>query len=414
MSDSPVALGVATADTEEGQADRVSPTAASARHSRGLLTGYFLGMGVVMAVWGARMPAVQQAAHLTTAQLSLVLLAAAFGMIAGLKAGGRFARPERLPTFLTLGVGGLTGCLVLLGQCHTLAQLFAAAVAFGVAHGVSDVAANAAAVRCQNAYGRSIMSGFHAAYSIGALGGAALTAATAHTTHTSLFLTTGLILFVVVLAVAPTTQTLSGTDQPTTHTRRGANERQPPLSPAKLWLLGALAAGSLLGEGAAADWAAIHLHSLHATTAVSATAFAFYSATMALGRLTGDRLHTAFGAPAVVRTGAVLAAAGLATGVLSASAPWALAGWAVFGLGLSTTVPSLITAAGAGGPRAVATVAVIGYVGLLAGPALIGALTSATDLPVALLLPALLAAAVAALSHRALENTAPCPSPPRT
>lgn len=408
MSDCPVALDVASA---EGQADRVSPTAASARRSRRLLNGYFLGMGVVMAIWGARMPAVQQAAHLTTAQLSLALLAAALGMVAGLKAGGRLACPERLATLLTLGAGGLTGCLALLGQCHTLAQLVAAALAFGAVHGVSDVAANAAAVRCQNGYGRSIMSGFHAAYSLGALGGAALAASTAHTTHTSLFLTTGLILFVVVLAAAPTTQTLSGADQPTTSTRRGTDELQPPLAPAKLWLLGALAAGSLLGEGAAADWAAVHLNSLHATTAISATAFALYSAAMALGRLVGDRLHNTVGAPAVVRAGAALAATGLATGVLAESVPWALAGWAVFGLGLSTTVPALITAAGAGGPSAVATVAVIGYMGLLAGPALIGALATVTAMSVALLLPALLAATVAGLSHRALENTAPCPQP---
>ncbi|MGY4957958.1 MFS transporter [Streptomyces nigrescens] len=392
----------------------MSPTAASARRSRGLLTGYFLGMGVVMAIWGARMPAVQQAAHLTTAQLALVLLAAALGMVAGLKFGGRLALPERLPTLLTGGAVGLAGCLALLGQCNSLASLLAVALAFGATHGVLDVAANAAAVRCQNAYGRSIMSGFHAAYSLGALGGAALTATTAHTAHTSLFLVTGLAVAVVALGAAPATQTLSGADQPTTPTCRGADERRPPLSRAKLWLLGVLAAGSLLGEGAAADWAAVHLHSLHATTAVSATAFAVYSAAMALGRLTGDRLHTVFGATAVVRAGAVLAAAGLATGVLAASVPWALAGWAVFGLGLSTTVPSLITAAGAGGPSAVATVAVIGYVGLLAGPALIGALASATALPAALLLPALLAASVAGLSHRALENTAPCPAPPRT
>lgn len=71
------------------------------RRSRGLLTGYFLGLGVVMAIWGARMPAVQQAAHLNTAHLALVLLAAALGMVAGLQAGGRLAQPERLPALLT-------------------------------------------------------------------------------------------------------------------------------------------------------------------------------------------------------------------------------------------------------------------------------------------------------------------------
>ncbi|GAU70715.1 putative major facilitator superfamily transporter [Streptomyces sp. NBRC 110611] len=382
----------------------MSRTTASARRSRGLLTGYFLGLGVVMAVWGARMPAVQQAAHLSTAHLALVLLAAALGMVAGLQAGGRLARPARLPALLTSGATGLAVCLALLGQCDSLPALLTAALGFGIAHGVLDVAANSAAVRCQNDYGSPIMSSFHAAYSIGALAGAAVAAVSARIAHSTLFLATGVVLTGAVLAVAPATRSLTGTDQPPAPATSGPGEDRSPLSSAKLWLLGALAAASLLGEGAAADWAAVHLHGLDASTAVSAAAFALYSAAMATGRLAGDRLTASFGAPRVVRAGALLAAAGLATGVVSSSTPLALAGWSVFGLGLSLTVPCLISAAGVGGPRAVATVAVTGYLGLLAGPALIGALAAVTTLSTALLLPALLAAAVAALSHRALEK----------
>ncbi|MGQ4376510.1 MFS transporter [Streptomyces sp. SAS_267] len=376
----------------------------SVRRSRALLTGYFLGLGVVMAVWGARMPAVQHAAHLTTGSLSLILLAAALGMVAGLQAGGRLARPERLPLLLIVGAVALAAALALLGQCRTLASLLAAALAFGAAHGVLDVAANTAAVRCQNAIGRPVMSSLHAAYSIGALGGAALAAATASKAHSTLFLAVGVVLTASVLVAGPRTLALSGVDQPATSGPQGAGRGR---AAGRVWLLGALAAASLLGEGAAADWAAVHVHALHTSSAVAASAFALYSAGMAIGRLTGDRLTTRLGAPAVVRTGAVLAAAGLATGVLADNVPAALAGWAVFGLGLSGAVPSLITAAGRHGPRAVATVSVTGYLGLLAGPAVIGALASATTLPTALLLPVLLAAALAALSPRALENTTP-------
>ncbi len=380
----------------------MSVLSASDRHCRALLTGYFLGLGAIMAVWGARMPAVQQAAHLGTAGLALVLLAAAVGMVAGLQLGGRYARPARLPTLLSTGAFALAGCLVLVGQSESLSALLAAALAFGLAHGVLDVASNTAAVRCQNAVGRPIMSGLHAAYSLGALAGAALAALTAHST---LFTATGTLLAGIAVAAVPVTRRLSGADRPATRDDAGKLPLLP--SPGKLWLLAALAAASLLGEGAAADWAAVHLHTLGAPTAASATAFALYSAAMAAGRLTGDRLTAAFGAPTVVRAGAVLATAGLTIGVIGSSTPLALAGWAVFGLGLSTTVPSLITAAGAGGAKAVATVTATGYLGLLAGPALIGALASATTLSTALLLPALLAAAVAALAHRALENTAP-------
>ncbi|MGW0457451.1 MFS transporter [Streptomyces tendae] len=383
----------------------MSTVSAADRRSRALLTGYFLGLGAIMAVWGARMPAVQQAAHLGTAGLALVLLAAAVGMVAGLQLGGRYARPARLPALLTSGSIALAGCLVLVGQGESLSALLAAALAFGLAHGVLDVAANTAAVRCQNAFGRPIMSGLHAAYSLGALAGAALAALTAQAPHSTLFTATGALLAGAAVAAVPVTRRLSGADRPAM--RSGAGKLPLLPSPGKLWLLAALAAASLLGEGAAADWAAVHLHTLGAPTAASATVFALYSAAMAAGRLTGDRLTAAFGAPTVVRAGALLAAAGLTLGVIENSTPLALTGWAVFGLGLSTTVPSLITAAGAGGAKAVATVTATGYLGLLAGPALIGALASATTLPTALLLPALLAAAVAALAHRALENTTP-------
>ncbi|MCP2296054.1 hypothetical protein APR11_002482 [Nocardia amikacinitolerans] len=371
--------------------------------SRGLLTGYFAGLGVVMAVWGTRIPAIQESAGLDTAGLAAVLLAAAVGMVAGLQIGGRLAEPARLPQLLTCGAMGLAVSLALLGVCRTPITLAAAALLFGAAHGVLDVAANGAAVRCQQAYGRPIMSGLHAAYSLGALGGAVLAAVTAHDSHTYVFGVTAGVAIVATVAAAPATRCI-GSPAANLPLETAAPERLSELSRSRLWLLGLLAAACLLGEGAAADWSAVHLSGLHASPAISAAAYAGYSAAMTAGRLVGDRLIARFGAPKVVRTGAFLASIGLVAGLAVSDVPFALAGWAAFGLGLSVTIPSLFSAAGTGGPRAVATVAVAGYLGLLAGPALIGALATVTSLPIALMLPALLAAGVAVLSHRALEN----------
>ncbi|MFD8811328.1 MFS transporter [Streptomyces sp. NPDC059627] len=378
------------------------------RHSRRLLTGYFAGLGIVMAVWGARIPAVQSTAEVNTPGLALVLLSAALGMVAGLQAGGRLARPPRLPVLLTGGAIGLGAGLAALGFCDSLESLLVVAFVFGAAHGVLDVAANASAVRCQDAHGRPIMAGLHASYSLGALAGAALAAATTSTSHTVLFAAVGATAATAAGAATRPTRCVAAPGlqrEPRRHT--AGPDEHGRLSRSRVWLLGLLAAATLLGEGAAADWAAVHLHDLGATAATGAAAYAAYSATMAAGRLAGDRLIARYGAPAVVRTGAALAALGLATGLAASTIASALLGWAAFGLGLSVTIPSLITAAGIGGPRAVATVAVTGYVGLLAGPALIGALASATALPHALLLPALLAATVAALAPKTLETPAP-------
>ncbi|WP_030614355.1 MFS transporter [Streptomyces fulvoviolaceus] len=376
--------------------------------SRRLLTGYFAGLGVVMAVWGARMPAVQNTAEVSTAGLALVLLAAALGMVAGLQTGGRLAHPARLPALLTGGAIALAVCLAVLGVCRSLESLLVAAFVFGAAHGVLDVAVNAAAVRCQDAHGRPIMGRLHASFSLGGLTGAALASATAHTPHTVLFAGVAAIAATAAGTATRLTRCLASPGLEPVHNRvaPGLDERGG-LSRPRLWLLGALAAGTLMGEGAAADWAAVHLHDLGATAATSVVAYGVYSAVMAAGRLAGDRLTARFGAPAVVRAGAALAALGLAIGLAGSTIAFALLGWAAFGLGLSVTIPSLITAAGIGGPRAVATVAVTGYVGLLAGPALIGALATVTALPHALLLPALLAAAVAALAPKALEKPTP-------
>ncbi|MGW5386181.1 MFS transporter [Nocardia sp. NPDC003963] len=372
--------------------------------SRGLLTGYFAALGVVMAVWGTRIPAVQEAAGLDTAGLAAVLLASAVGMVAGLRAGGLLAEPTRLPHLLSGGAICLAASLALLGTSRSAIVLATAALLFGAAHGVLDVGVNVAAVRCQQAYGRPIMSGLHAAYSLGALGGAVLAVLAAHCSHTYVFGVTAAAVIVAAVAVAPATRCIGSPAMIPDPVETTAREPRPELSRGRLWLLGLLAAGCLLGEGTAADWSAVHLTVLHASAATGAAAYAGYSAAMAAGRLAGDRLIAYFGAATVVRAGAIVSSIGLVTGLAVADVPFALAGWAAFGLGLSVTIPALISAAGAGGPRGIATVTVTGYLGLLAGPALIGALAAITSLPVALVLPALLAAGVAVLAPRALEN----------
>jgi MFS family permease len=369
---------------------------------RRLLTGVFAVLGVVMAVWGARMPAVQAQAHLGPGRLAVVLLSAAAGMVAGLQTGGRIAHrhgPSRLlvaPT-VTFGVA-----LALLGQCRTLPTLIAAAALFGAAHGLLDVAANTGAVNVERSYGRPIMASFHACYSIGALLGALLAAATALLPHQLLFTTVGAATVITAVAVRPAVRSATQLD----HHGDAAPTGDPrPASSARryTWLLGGMAAACLLAEGTAADWASVHLRSLHSSEAVAAAAYAVYSSAMALGRVFGDRLTARYSPTALVRTGALLAALGLGTGLAIGSAPAALAGWMGLGLGLSTAVPALITAAGRGGGRVVGTVTTIGYLGLLTGPAAIGALASLTSLPAALAMPAVLAAAVAAVSRRALE-----------
>jgi MFS family permease len=156
----------------------------------------------------------------------------------------------------------------------------------------------------------------------------------------------------------------------------------------------------MLCEGAANDWSALHLKDvLGAPASTAAFAYGTFAAAMTIGRLLADRLVARFGSMAILRYGAATAGVGI---TIVAVSPWiwaAFAGWALFGLGLSGCVPQLFSAAGHADPSAaganVSRVAGLGYVGMLAGPAVIGWLTHLVALNHAFLLLTLLCAITA-------------------
>jgi MFS family permease len=170
-----------------------------------------------------------------------------------------------------------------------------------------------------------------------------------------------------------------------------------------VWLLGGLALALMLSEGVANDWAALHMEKVLGTSpSTAAFAYGAFAVAMTTGRFLTDRVAAWAGPAAIVRYGAALAAVGLS---IAAAAPWvplSLVGWALFGLGLSGGVPQLFTAAGNLDTRAsgalMARVVGLGYVGLLAGPALIGGLTRWMPLNVTFVVPVVLCVLAAAFA----------------
>lgn len=157
----------------------------------------------------------------------------------------------------------------------------------------------------------------------------------------------------------------------------------------------------MLCEGVANDWSVLQLKDvLDAPASTAALAYGAFSAAMTVGRLVTDRIAARRGPVFVVRYGAGLAAAGLAAAAASPWIPLALAGWTLFGIGLSGCVPQFFSAAGhidqdASGTN-VSRVAGLGYLGMLAGPGVIGPLTHLMPLNVTFFLPVALCAAAAA------------------
>jgi predicted MFS family arabinose efflux permease len=267
---------------------------------------------------------------------------------------------------------------------------------------------NAHAVHVEKAYGRPVMSAFHATFSVGGVLAALVGAATASAglSPAAGMAAMGALGIVIALASArallPAARTAPGTGTAGEAEQAPATERRSAGTGTgrRIWILAALALMVMLCEGAANDWSALHLKDiLGAPASTAAFAYGTFAATMTIGRLLADRLVARFGSMPILRYGAAAAAVGITVVAVS---PWvwaAFAGWGLFGLGLSGCVPQLFSAAGHADPAAaganVSRVAGLGYVGMLAGPAVIGWLTHLVALNHAFVLLTLLCAITA-------------------
>ncbi|WP_182880906.1 MFS transporter [Microbispora sp. H10949] len=366
--------------------------------------GLFLLSGMAIGTWTSRIPAIKADLLLSDGALSLGLLGIAAGAITGMQIVGRLV--DRYGSYRTmLPVAVAQGVvLVLPAYAPNLPALALALFVFGSVHGTLDVAMNANAVVVERAYGRPILSSFHAVFSVGGFAGASAGGLFAHAdvSPALTFASVG----VVILLVALLSARWALRDDPPGRTAASAPSAPSGNGPARrrvsggVLFLGVLAFCCLVGEGASADWGSVYLRdNLGSSPGFAAAAYAAFSIMMTAGRFAGDRLAAWLGPVTLVRCCGVLAGAGLAAGVLVARPVAGVVAFGLFGAGLSCIIPQVFSAAGHRDPaqsgRALAAVASLGYTGFLTGPVLIGGLAEAITLPYALLVPALLALFVA-------------------
>ncbi|PSK87391.1 hypothetical protein CLV63_13246 [Murinocardiopsis flavida] len=271
----------------------------------------------------------------------------------------------------------------------------------GLCLGAVDATMNMQAVEVERRRGRSMLTGFHAVWSAGAILGSLWAAFTA-VPDRQIPLAAA---FAVVAACAVAVSAAAGPSLLRTGGAAAAAERGAVRLPWRpIALVGVALAFVYVAESAVSTWSAGYLDWVLAAPALAPLAYGCYQATTLLGRAGGDFAIRAFGAPAVVRAGAALGAAGLLA-VVAAGHPWvALAGFAATGLGASVVIPASFSAAGRIHPAdpdaAVARVNVFNYVGFVLGAVLIGTIAEALDLRAAFAAPMVLMAAVIVLAGR--------------
>ena len=397
------------------------------------MIAYFAILGMAEGVWVVHIPAAKARLHLSDGRLGVALLVGPAALVMVMPVAGRLA--DRFGSCgITRPVGVVVAFLpVILGSVRTIGMLLAGLLAFGVAGGLLAVSINAQGVLVERAYRRPLMASFHASYSLGGLSGAVTGGilASVRAGPVSACLVAALPSAVAAAAagrwlLAESALARHGRLVPDCHPAAECEVRRPSQGrpsrsrpsrsrpshgavreagsgrgSSRVVALGLLALCSVVGEGTAGNWSAIYLRDdLRAPSGLAVSGFAAFSVAMTVGRLLGDRLAARFGPVRLVRGCGLLAATSLAAGLASNEPVGAVAGFALFGAGLSCVVPQLLSAAGNADPdqpgTGLARVAGLGYIGLVGGPVLIGACAALTGLPVALGIPVVLGLCVAA------------------
>jgi MFS family permease len=370
------------------------------RRARLSVTATFAVHAFVSGTWAPRIPTIKSNLGLDAGDLGIALTAFAVGLLVGTRIVGFLVDRVGTRMPIRLGLPVLCVALVSVALAQDLASLAAAFAFLGLMSGFLDVAMNTNAVAVEREYARPIMSGLHGLWSVGLLAGSAV-AAGAASLGAGVKLHFSIVAAVLVVVAAVTTRNLL----PVSRTRADPDRAAPA---GRVWskaalLLGLIAFGSFVGEGAAADWSAVYIHERIGTgTGVAGLGFVAFSAGMIGSRFAGDRLSVRIGPAAVTRAGALIAAGGLALSLVAPSPGTAVAGYLLCGLGLGPIVPIVFSAAGnvdhARSGAILGLVVTIAYVGSVIGPVIIGFTADLIGLRTALAFPVVLALLTAGLA----------------
>ncbi|MWA07298.1 MFS transporter [Actinomadura sp. LD22] len=402
------------------------------------VTAAFVAHGLLGAAWVARIPQIKEHLGLSAGTMGVALLGAPIGVVAAVRFAGLIVhRWGSRATTIAAGTAGALS-LVPLGLSWNLGSLICSLVLMGGSLGLMDVAMNAQGVAVERGYGRPLMSGLHGAYSIGTLLSALAGSAAAHAgVPVEVHLTVAAAVLVLLLAVGcrdlldrsidtpsePASAALDDASRPpdapdavgsvgaegSASGRERAGRPGAEAARAARWpliMLGVIGLCSFVGEGAMADWSAIYLRERLGTgPGTAGLGYAGCAIAMTAGRLAGDRVVARFGPVTVLRTGSLIAAAGLALGLALAHPVAAVSGFTLFGLGVAVVAPVTFSAAGnvPGVPAAagISRVTGVGYLGLLGGPPVIGFVAQGVGLAWALAVPAGLAGLIVLLAPAA-------------
>lgn len=378
------------------------------RRHRAAVAAAFGCQGLVLISLTTRLPRFADRWDLGEATLSLVLLMMVLLAGVGSVLAEAVARRRGSGTVLRAGLLLAAVAVPALTVAPVTGAFVAGVALYGVSLGLVDAGTNMQGVALEHAAGRPLLPSLHGFWTLGGIVAAAAALATA-----DLALAWSALLGVVPLLVGTLAPFLAvrSTAGPEDESRDATRVSEVGVAWLPILLVGLGLMVFYAVDTASTTWGPMHLDAtFDAPERYVALATFPYLVATGLVRLVGDRLVARHGPSRVLRTGALVAAAGLALVVGAPSWPVAVLGFAVVGAGVAVVAPLSFSAAarlaGDGDPatrtrRVDAVVArfnQFNYAGALLGTGLTG-LVGAGSLRLGFALPMVLVLALLPLAR---------------
>ena len=345
----------------------------------------FFAAGFSMGCCAPFFPFVKENVSADKSQFGVLLLCLGIGAIIAMPITGILSAKRGSKPMVLLGGLSMVVLLPILVVVNSPIILALILFLFGAALGTLDVAMNVHGVEVEQIEKRSLMSNFHAQFSIGGLVGAALM---------TIFLSFGIPLLLSSIIASSITFFAMILTIKRLLIVNSVKQSKFMFPKGVVLLLAIFAAIIFLVEGAVVDWGALLIIDLELTPIKSAgVGYILFSIAMVVARLLGDKIIDIIGEFKVLILGVITTIFGILTILLSTLPLFALCGFMLIGLGVANLVPIFFSAAGRQkimpAEIAIASVTTTGYAGILLGPVLIGYVAEVTTLSIAfsLLIP---------------------------
>ncbi|OZA65016.1 MAG: MFS transporter [Sphingobacteriia bacterium 39-39-8] len=339
---------------------------------------FFFIAGLSFASWASRIPDIKLHLGLTEGGLGLILFALPAGIMISLPFTGWIISKWSSRTILLIAAILYPLTLVMIGLVQTPIQLAITLFLFGTWSNFFNISVNTQAIAVEQLYGKTIMASFHGIWSLAGFTGAAVG---------TLMISLGLVPFWHFCIVTGISIPIVIWFNNYTVKQDAPTGKQPLFAkPDKTILLyGLIAFGSMVCEGTMFDWSGVYFQkAVQAPTQWVTLGYLLFMGAMATGRFISDRFTTRFGIKPILQASGALIATGLMISVLFPFMIPAGIGFLMVGLGVSSVIPLIYSAAGRSKTMnpgvALAAVSTIGFIGFLLGPPLIGSIAQMASL----------------------------------